>query len=526
MARDGLFALLCAGAVAVTLAGPPIYAAPGDDRASLVAATLAVQTAMQQAREFLSRNDSKSAVRVLEDQLPRINGNPAYLNLLRDAYRSYVKDLRMAGQEAESKRMLQRLQILDPGAVLDGSIARGANAPATASPTGKPAVIARGIRGEDIDDPFDKGNAVPKSAKYLLARAEAEFGNRRYLEAGALYEQAHRADAASVAASQERWAYCKLYRVVEAVKDDSAPAVVWDELEKETQQAVAMAPRLQYGQFLLAEIKKRRAAREAPPVAVRHFERGADGWARAETANFRVLHNQSREVAEQAAQVAERTRITMSAKWFGGFKQDWSPRCDVYLHATAGEYSRATGVPADSPGHSSFRTDAGRVISRRIDLHCDDAKNMLRAVLPHEATHVVIAGQFGEQQIPRWADEGMAVLTEPRDKVESHLKNLGRCRQESGLFTVRQLMQMADYPDKRYITVFYAQSISLVEFLSTEKGPQVFTQFLREAMRDGYEVCLQRHYGYRNFDELQQKWTQKAFAAAAVTPPTVAQGSR
>ena len=45
-------------------------------------------------------------------------------------------------------------------------------------------------------------------------------------------------------------------------------------------------------------------------------------------------------------------------------------------------------------------------------------------MLPHEATHVVLAGQFGDQPVPRWADEGMAVLTEPRDKIDRHLRNL------------------------------------------------------------------------------------------------------
>ena len=67
MARDGLFAMLCAGAVCAAVPAPPTFAAPGDDRASVIAATLAVQTAMQRAREFLSHNDSKSAVRVLEE---------------------------------------------------------------------------------------------------------------------------------------------------------------------------------------------------------------------------------------------------------------------------------------------------------------------------------------------------------------------------------------------------------------------------------------------------------------------------
>src|SRR6202011_5991684 len=137
-------------------------------------------------------------------------------------------------------------------------------------------------------------------------------------------------------------------------------------------------------------------------------------------------------------------------------------------------------------------------------LHCDEPKNMLGAVLPHEATHVVLAGQFGEQPIPRWADEGIAVLTEPREKIDRHLRNLARCRQETGLFSARQLMQMADYPEPRYITVFYAQSVSLVEFLATrQQGPETLTKFLRAAQKDGYEAALKQHYGYKSFDDLQ-----------------------
>ena len=47
-----------------------------------------------------------------------------------DAYRALIKELRLTGQEAEAQRYMQRLQVLDPGAALDGSLVRGANAPA------------------------------------------------------------------------------------------------------------------------------------------------------------------------------------------------------------------------------------------------------------------------------------------------------------------------------------------------------------------------------------------------------------
>jgi tetratricopeptide (TPR) repeat protein len=539
MARDGLFALLCAGVVALGNAAGPALSAPGEDRDGVVAAALAVQTAMQEGRAFLQRGDHKAAVRVLEQQLPKINGNPAYLTLLRDAYRGYIKDLRVDRQEAEAQRYLQRLQILDPGAPLDsanGNSASTANltpppappAPAPAATPPKPATEVRAVRGEDEgDDPFQEPK---KRARSLLSRAEEAFAARHYREAGTLFEQAQQIDAGTVAPSRERWAYCILERVADQMNQAPDGGLSWTDLEKDVRRALEMTPsnnaRLQdFGTRVLAELDKRRGG-DGPAVTVTHYERNADGWARAETANFRIFHNQSREFAEQVAQTAERTRTTMARKWFGGFKDNWNPRCDIYLHATAQDYSKATGVPLGSPGHSSFKTDGSRMLSRQIDLHCDEPRNLLGAVLPHETTHVVLAGQFGDQPIPRWADEGIAVLTEPRDKIDRHLRNLVRCRQETGLFSTRQLMQMADYPEPRYITVFYAESVSLVEFLATrQQGPETLTKFLRAAQKDGYEAALKQYYGYKNFDDLQQEWHAKAFAAAA-SPPAVASGGR
>lgn len=271
--------------------------------------------------------------------------------------------------------------------------------------------------------------------------------------------------------------------------------------------------------------EKGRDSGEQKPVPVRHFEY-RDGWARAETANFRIYHNQSKDFVEKVATVAERTRSSLAGKWFGGFKEDWTPRCDVVLYSTAEDYSRSTGISASSPGRSFITIDGGRVTRRQMDLHCDNPTKLLLAILPHETAHVVLAGQFGERQIPRWADEGVAVLSEPRERIERHLRTLPSCSRNGLLFHVRDLMELTDYPEPQLVTAFYAQSVSLVEFLANEKGPQVFAQFLRDALIDGYTEALKRHYGYRTFDELERKWSQHALAAAPAVASKPAREAR
>src|SRR5262249_42382864 len=119
---------------------------------------------------------------------------------------------------------------------------------------------------------------------------------------------------------------------------------------------------------------------------------------------------------------------------------------------------------------------------------------------------------FLDQPIPRWADEGMAVLTEPPELVERHLRNLSSCRQNGQTLSLRQVMQLNDYPEPRLISGFYAESVSLVDYLSSLRGPQEFARSPHPAQKEGYEPALRRHYSIPSFAELEQRWSQYAFA--------------
>ena len=102
-------------------------ATPTDDA---VAKQLAVQAAMTRARAFLTDMNPQKAVEVLEEQLPKVNGNSQYLVLLREAYRAHIGGLYLKGQSAEAKRFLERLCILDPSAANEPALRPQVDAPA------------------------------------------------------------------------------------------------------------------------------------------------------------------------------------------------------------------------------------------------------------------------------------------------------------------------------------------------------------------------------------------------------------
>jgi tetratricopeptide (TPR) repeat protein len=554
MAREAL----CLGLCAALLFGPTVLstAGRGEESDARIRNQLAYQNAFEKGLQLLERGNFAEAVAILEAQLPYIDGNRRYLTALRDAYKGHIAGLQKANRLSEARLFLTRLEILDPAARRDIPTTTPPTSPPPASqaptsvavetpiprapeavvPAARPLaalasesgsrvpadrVVAGGAKpvvalGKADEDPFDASNSVQNQrAVELLDRAERAYAARRFEEAGSLFEQAYRSEPNATRDSRGRWAYCKLFVVAEQLNKLETP--VETDLEQEVRTALSMAPREMdsFGKDLLKKLAER--AESGPKVEVKHTPRpGGTGWAVAETGNFRIFHTQTRETAEKAAQIAEATRSVMTRKWFGdGGTEAWSPRCDIYLHGSGKDYARATGAPAESPGHSTLSLDAGRVITRRIDLRADD-KNMLVGVLPHETTHVVLAGRFGVHHVPRWADEGMAVLAEPRERVNLHLRNLPVHQRQGDLFAVGQLMEMDKYPEPRRVGAFYAESVSLVDFLSRRKGPQVFANFLREGLEHGYDGALRKHYDINGSAELDRLWRDHALGAAGV----------
>jgi hypothetical protein len=526
----------------------PVLAGPDEDADARLRNQLAVQVALQQGRDNLKRGNYQAAVYCLEDKIAHVNGNRDYINALREAYRGYIRELQQSHRDAEVPTYVRRLQVIDPGAALEMGTVRPSLPAMTARPTApsapeskEPAAPARApetladlaARPEPVsnkpntaladpsslgilprgqkpeDDPFGTGNRRQLGpAQRLLQQASQEFSRGHYRSAGQLFEQVHRADAQATEPCRDLWAFCKYSTVVEQLNRLTEGTSPPPELEQEVRLAMSMssAPRLNsFGKDLLQRLHEG----GAPQITVRHGQ-PSQGWTVAETDNFRVMHMNSPELAEKVARVAETTRATMARKWFGDNPPRWTPQCYVYIYPNKEDYARATGVPASTPGHSSFEFQ-GSQIMRRMDMRADEP-HMLDSVLPHETTHVVLAGRFGRHQVPRWMDEGVAVLTEPRPRIYLHLRNLPQHRSDGILIPLAQLLRMDKYPEPRYIGTFYAQSVSLCEYLSTlPGGPRTFTHFVRDGLDQGYEAALRRHYGIQSIAELEQRWQAHAF---------------
>ncbi|WP_435006347.1 peptidase MA family metallohydrolase [Tundrisphaera lichenicola] len=382
---------------------------------------------------------------------------------------------------------------------------------------------------------------TPAPASILdLSAGDFAFQAKNYAEAGRIYGELAR-NKRLPSERLEHWAYSRSAVIVDRINAHPRTEAEWAEIDAEIAQIRAIKPNNWVAEYLRNRASERLAGRKQTmkgktvvrasspeePAAIDRPVRPASipssataasntkpvasrsvptmgRWQTRETENFRIYHSDPA-LAERVAQAAESARLEQTKHWTNALAiNPWLPLCEVYLYPSAKLYAQATGQPEDSPGFSTMGMNSGRIISRRISLRADHP-SMVRAVLPHEITHVILADIFPSEQIPRWADEGLAVLSEPRTEQDRRAADLIQPLAENRLFAVDTLMGM-DYPDERYWALYYAQSVSLTRFLVELGTPAQMIQFLQGSQKNGFEAELRKVYAIDGYAELQRRW--------------------
>lgn len=260
------------------------------------------------------------------------------------------------------------------------------------------------------------------------------------------------------------------------------------------------------------------------PVLVAHCDSGSvctcpdcpinrsykqSSWNVVETENFQICCDDSKSTAESLAKHAERLRSELQLKWFGKVRdQAWSPKCQIVLHAKVSSYVAAVGRGSErTVGSSLIKADGGKILSRRIDL-LKGNNDFLSAALPHELTHVVLKERFSTILIPRWADEGIAILADPVAKQGRHKTDFKKALTSATTFQAAALLTLEDYPAPDRFGVFYGQSASLAEFLINRKSPEEFIEFVERAALTDYDSALKSCYDISNVRELDRLWRE------------------
>src|SRR5262245_45534551 len=209
------------------------------------------------------------------------------------------------------------------------------------------------------------------------------------------------------------------------------------------------------------------------------------------TQNF-VVEAPTAEIARQVGQYAEQYRKEKAILWLGREMQPWGQRCPIQVTLTMGGAGGAT----------SFAFDHGQVWHQQMHVE-GSLERVLNSVLPHEVTHTVFAYHF-RCPLPRWADEGGAVLSEDDLERDRHDKMVRQILNSGRAISLRRLLVLKEYPSE--VMALYAQGYSVTSFLVGKSSRPEFLNFIADGMRSGWDAALQRHYQIRNVEELEQAW--------------------
>jgi len=243
----------------------------------------------------------------------------------------------------------------------------------------------------------------------------------------------------------------------------------------------------------------------APSPAISEYS--DSNWAIHDSPNFMVWCPAGEVSPAELGQHCEALRSRLIAKWLGNSNPPvWSPKCLVVLHPSRSSYLQSVGVEAaDTAGSSLVVCRASKVVSRRVDLR-GDGIDFRTAALPHELAHVVLAELFPGRSLPRWADEGMAILEDSVSKRSLHLRDLQTAWVDGRLFHLRDLLQMREYPVSQDWGVFYGQSASVVEFLVNRSNTRQFVNFLARLAEEDLDAALRETYAITDVEELDRLW--------------------
>lgn len=180
----------------------------------------------------------------------------------------------------------------------------------------------------------------------------------------------------------------------------------------------------------------------------------------------------------------------------------WDNRAKIYIHDDAKAYQLATGQPAWSSGCAYAK---GKIIHS-----FPYAQGFSETILPHEMGHIIFREfvGFNNPAIPIWLDEGVASYQEKTRRMGAsrmlrEAMNQGRFINFDALWTFNPHFTT----DTAAVTLFYAESVNIVDYLIGKYGKDSFVLFCQNLKeKSNFDRALSSAYPFKNKQELGIAW--------------------
>jgi RNA polymerase sigma factor (sigma-70 family) len=133
---------------------------------------------------------------------------------------------------------------------------------------------------------------------------------------------------------------------------------------------------------------------------------------------------------------------------------------------------------------------------------------LLADALPREVTHAVMATHFGKP-LPRWADEGIAMMSESHEERARHSRQALERVANDGAMRLKDILPRRDFPDHPLLAEsFRAQGYSLAEFLVEHHDRATLLRFVKDGMEGDWNKAAAMHYNFRDIEQMEFVWRQ------------------
>ena len=185
----------------------------------------------------------------------------------------------------------------------------------------------------------------------------------------------------------------------------------------------------------------------------------------------------------------------------------WEERAKILLFHDQQSFVETTGQPPWTTGYADRDT---YLFNARVIVTFKQEKEFLDGLLPHEISHLILRDFISDHQIPMWFDEGVAQLQEPAKKEVAD--RIMRALIKKGAYIPFDIFMVWDIrkeENTQKVQAFYAQSLSVVEFMVETYGSDSFSRLCRY-LRDGkgFEEALRSSYSNTvgSLQDLEHKW--------------------